>query len=205
MPYFPHAETATHLFCHTSNGFLTFFFCGTRIRKGSAHNLIAFFSIFFILKMLLWPTRRSIFLRNCAVAHRKLLYLFSWFSWFSRNVLVAPVALRIRCLQKPSKLRMCLKTYRKPTILHHFFERILCDRLRFSRSRLGAFASRSWDLVGSSVSRGCFERVCFNELGVQRSEWNFDFGALRVFLLDFEIRCGLGSPGVVSDRFVVAT
>ena len=79
-------------------------------------------------------------------------------------------------------------------ILHHFFERILCDRLRFFLCRLGAFASRSCDLVGSSVSRGCFERVCFNELGVQRSERYFDFGALRVFLLDFEIRWDLGSP-----------
>ena len=155
--------------------------------------------------MLLWPTRRSIFLRNCVVAHRKLLYLFSRFSWFSQNVRVAPAALRIPCLQKSIEIVNVLKTYRKPTILHQFFERILCDRLRFSFCRLGAFASRSWDLLGSSVSRGCFERVCFNELGVQRSEWNFDFGALRVFLLDFEIRCGLGSPGVVSDRFVVAT
>ena len=55
------------------------------------------------------------------------------------------------------------------------------------------------------MSRGCFERVSFNELGVQRSERNFDFGALRVFLLDFEIGLGLGSPGVGSDRFAVAT
>ena len=31
------------------------------------------------------------------------------------------------------------------------------------------------------------------------------FGALRVFLLDFGIRWGLGSPGVGSDRFAVAT
>ena len=36
------------------------------------------------------------------------------------------------------------------------------------------------------------------------SDRNFDFGALRVFLLDFGIAWGLGSPGVGSDRFAVA-
>ena len=44
------------------------------------------------------------------------------------------------------------------------------------------------------MSRGCFGRFFFNELGVQRSERYFDFGALRVSLLDFEIRWDLGSP-----------
>ena len=93
--------------------------------------------------ILLWPTRRSKFLRNCAVAHRKLLYLLSRFLRFSQNVPVAPVALRILCLQKSIEIVNVLKTNRKPMILDHFFERILCDRLRFFLSRLGAFASRS--------------------------------------------------------------
>ena len=144
--------------------------------------------------MLPWPTRRSIFLRNCVVAHRKLLYLLSRFLRFSQNVPVAPVALRFLCLQKSIEIVNVLKTNRKPMILDHFFERILCDRLRFFLSRLGAFASRSWVLVATSVSRGCFGRFFFNELGVQRSERYFDFGALRVSLLDFEIRWDLGSP-----------
>ena len=98
---------------------------------------------FFTFRMLLWPTCRSIFLRNCAVVHKKLLYLLSRFLRFSQNVLVAPVALRIPCLQKSIEIVNVLKTNRKPLILHHFFERILCDRLRFFLSRLGAFASRS--------------------------------------------------------------
>ena len=39
----PHAVSYTRSICRTSHEILTFFFCDPRIRKGSAHHLIAIF------------------------------------------------------------------------------------------------------------------------------------------------------------------
>ena len=54
---------------------------------------------------------------------------------------VAPVALRIRCLQKSIEIVDVCKTNGKPMILHDFRVDFVSDRFRFFLSRLGAFAS----------------------------------------------------------------
>ena len=67
--------------------------------------------------------------------------LFSRFLRLLQNVRVAPVALRIRCLQKSIEIVDVLKTNGKPMILHDFCVDFVSDRLRSFLSRLGAFAS----------------------------------------------------------------
>ena len=71
----------------------------------------------------------------------ELLYLSSRFLRFLQNVRVAPVALRIRCLQKSIEIVDVCKTNGKPMILHDFRVDFVSDRLRSFLSRLGAFAS----------------------------------------------------------------
>ena len=67
--------------------------------------------------------------------------LFFRFLRILPNVRVAPVALRIRCLQKGVESVDVLKTNGKPMILHDFCVDFVSDRRHSFLSRLGAFAS----------------------------------------------------------------
>ena len=163
------AVGGTRPFCRTSNGFLTFFFSRDVDPQDSCRKAWLIFHVFFTFEMLLWSTRRSIFWRNVCVGQGKLLYLTCRFLWFLQKVRVAPVALRIRCLQKSIEIVHVLKIQWKPMILHAFRVDFVSDRLRSFWSRLGAFASWCWIATAILVSRNRFGRFCFNVFGVQRS------------------------------------